>query len=104
VSIATHFQSGAFASNIVVTDRSWWSEAIHVLLGGDLGAKWATVEAPAIKSSLANKIGATCGGTLIRDSIAVSIRQSGYGGEKGTLYVLNRMGQPLIYYSKIASD
>jgi sugar lactone lactonase YvrE len=104
IAIATHYRRGQYASGIVVTDRSWWTGTFESFLGGDLGAHWATNEMPAKENSDAHTITAACGDGLVRDSIAVSIRQSGYGGESGTLYLLDRDGRPLIYYAVIASN
>jgi len=102
--IATNFQSGQYASDIVVTDRSWWVGAFDAFQGADLGVHLETKEMPAEESADANEIGLACGDALVRDSIAVSIRQSGYSGASGTIYLLNRDGHPLVYYAAIANN
>ena len=104
MAIAAHYLSGQFASEIVDTDRSWWAGTFDAFQGGILGVRWSTSEMAAEKNSEAHAIGAACGYPLVRDSIAVAIRQSGYGGESGTLYLLDRDGHPLVYEMKIASN
>jgi hypothetical protein len=102
--IAAHYQSGQFASDIVVTDRSWWTGAFDAFQGADLGVHWVTNERPAQENTDAKDIVAACGDALVRDSIAVSIRQSGYSGASGTMYLLDRDGHPLVYYAVIANN
>jgi hypothetical protein len=104
IAIAAHYESGQYASEIIVTDRSWWAETVEAFQEGNLGVRWATNERPAEENSDARTIGAACGDALVRDSIAVSIRQSGYAGESGTLYLLDRDGHPLVYYTVIANN
>jgi len=102
--IAAHYQSGQYASEIAVTDRSWWVGAFDGLEGGDLGVHWVANERPAEESAKASDISAACGDALVRDSITVSVRQSGYSGAGGTLYLLDRDGHPLVYFAVITSN
>jgi hypothetical protein len=102
--LAAHYQSGRYASELPATDRSWWVGAFASFQGADLGIHWATNGKPAKGTIDANKIGSACGESLIRNSILVSIKESGYSGATGVLYFLDRDGHPFVYYAVIANS
>jgi hypothetical protein len=102
--IASKYQSSQYASDLPVTDRSWWMGAFTSFQGADLGAHSVTAEQSTEMSAAAKAIGSACGESLVRDSIAVSIGRSGYSDATGVLYLLDRDGHPLVYYAVIANN
>ncbi|HEX3803434.1 MAG TPA: hypothetical protein VHV75_11395 [Solirubrobacteraceae bacterium] len=96
--IARTYLSSQFASDIAVTDRSWWIGDFNDYTGGDdLGRHTVTGEAPTSKSPIATSLTRACGLELVEDSITVTVGKSGYSDFAGTLYVLDRDGHPLVY-------
>jgi hypothetical protein len=102
--LASKYQSSQYASDLPVTDRSWWIGAFTSFQGADLGVHSVTAEQPTEMSAAATTIGSACGASLVRDSIAVSIGRSGYSDATGVLYLLDRDGHPLVYYAVIANN
>lgn len=95
--IARTYLSSQFASDIAVTDRSWWTEDFYDYASGDLGRHSVTREFPAFKSPIATQLAQACGPRLVQDSIAVTVSQSEYSNFAGTVYFLARNGHPLVY-------
>jgi hypothetical protein len=96
--IARTYLSSQFASDIAVTDRSWWIGDFNDFAGGgDLGRHTVTGERPTSQSPIAAGLAQACGPELVRDSIAVTIGKSAYSDFAGTLYFLDRDGHPLVY-------
>jgi len=94
--IARTYLASQFASDIAVTDRSWWTEAFKKVAGGDIsGRNVITRESAASKNPIANGLAHACGQRLVKDSITVAV--GGYSNFTGTLYLLDRDGHPLIY-------
>jgi sugar lactone lactonase YvrE len=94
--IARTYLASQFASDIAVTDRSWWTEAFNKVAGGDIsGRNTITRESAASKSPIANGLAQACGQRLVKDSITLAI--GGYSNFTGTLYLLDRDGHPLVY-------
>jgi hypothetical protein len=102
--IATHYQSSQYASDLAVTDRSWWEPAFVAFQSAVLGIHSMTREEPAEQTAGATAIGSACGDSLVRDSIAVSIGRSAYSDATGVLYLLDRAGHPMVYYAVIANN
>lgn len=97
-SIAKTYLSGQFASDIAVTDRSWWTADFNQHADGKVGGRHiVTGEEPTSESPTATGIAQACGPDLVRDSIAVTIGRSSYSDLAGTLYFLDRDGHPLVY-------
>jgi hypothetical protein len=96
--VAKMYHSGQFATDLPLTDRSWWAGDYHLFTNGDLlGAHRVLGVQVAAQSSLASKIGSACGRQLVNDSIAIRIGKSGYSDFTGFLYFLDRDGHPLVY-------
>lgn len=96
--IARNYLSSQFASDIAVTDRSWWTGDFNQMArGGGFGSHTITSEIPASKSPTAPRIKNACGSQLVDDSIAITVGKSGYSDFAGTLYLLDRRGNPLVY-------
>jgi hypothetical protein len=102
--IASKYQSSQYASDLLVTDRSWWAGAFVAFQGAELGIHSVTAVKPVEESAAAKAISSSCGESLVRDSIAVSIGRSGYSDATGVLYILDRDGHPLVYYTGIANN
>jgi anti-sigma factor RsiW len=99
--IAGTYLTGQFASDLAVTDRSWWTEAFDKVAGGDIaGRNTVTGEAPASKIPVANSLAQACGQELVDDTITVTIGKTPYSHFTGTLYLLDRHGHPLVYDAK----
>jgi hypothetical protein len=89
--IAQTYLASQFASDIAVTDRSWWMEAFDKVAGGDIaGRNVVSGERPVSNSSLANGLAQACGQRLVDDSISITV--GGYSNFAGTLYLLDRGG------------
>lgn len=98
--IARRYYSGQFASGIAVTDRSWWTADFNSFAAESLGGSHTvTGERPASQTPAAAGIRRACGAELVRDSIAVTLGASPSSNLTGTLYLLNRDGHPLVYYT-----
>jgi hypothetical protein len=96
--IARAYQSSQFASDITVTDRSWWAADFNNMArGGGFGTHTITGEMPTSKSPSAATIKNACGPELVDDSISVAVGKSGYSDFVGTIYLLDRDGHPLVY-------
>lgn len=96
--IARTYLTDQFASDIAVTDRSWWTDAFNKVAGGDIaGRNTLTGEAPAANSPVASSLARACGQKLVTDTITVTIGQPAYSNFTGTLYLLDRNGHPLVY-------
>lgn len=96
--IARSYMSGQFASDIAVTDRSWWAADFNALAGGSAGGVHSVAgERPAAQSPAAAGMERACGARLVSDSIAIAVRRSAYSDFTGTLYLLDRRGHPLVY-------
>lgn len=96
--IARNYLGGQFASDIVVTDRSWWTADFGQFTNLDDNGKHAvTSEAAAQNSPAASGLAQACGHQLVRDSVTVTVGKSAYSDFAGTLYFLDRDGHPLVY-------
>jgi hypothetical protein len=96
--IARTYLASQFASDMAVTDRSWWTAAFNKVADGDIaGRNTITGEAPASKSPVANSLAQACGQKLVNDTITVTIGKTPYSNFTGTLYLLDRNGHPLVY-------
>ncbi|WP_249018899.1 hypothetical protein [Conexibacter sp. S30A1] len=97
--IARRYMSGQFASDIAVTDRSWWAADFNALAEGNTGGSHSVAgEGPAAQTPAAARIERACGTRLVSDSVAIAVRRSSHSDFSGTLYLLDRRGQPLVYY------
>ncbi len=96
--IARNYPGGQFASDIGVTDRSWWTADFNAFTDGNFGGTHSLAgERPAAQSPAAAGIARACGARLVSDSIAVAVRRSANSDFTGTLYLLDRRGHPLVY-------
>jgi hypothetical protein len=99
--IARTYLTEQFASDIAVTDRSWWTDAFNKVAGGDIsGRNTITGEAPASKSPVASSLAQACGQKLVNDTVTVTVGQPAYSNFTGTLYMLDRNGHPLVYTTR----
>lgn len=96
--IAKTYLSSQFASDIAVTDRSWWTNDFNQMARGrGFGSHTITSEIPTSHSPAALSIKRACGPALVDHSIAITVGQSGYSDFAGTFYFLDRRGHPLVY-------
>ncbi len=99
--IARTYLSSQFASDIAVTDRSWWTGAFDQhAAGGGFGAHTVTGESATSASPIADRLTQACGARLVNNSVAITVGRSGYSDFTGTLYFLDRNGHPLVYYAR----
>ncbi len=96
--IARRYMSGQFASDIAVTDRSWWAADFNAIAEGNTGGTHSVAgERPAAQTPAAAGIERACGARLVSDSIAIAVSRSADSDFSGTLYLLDRGGHPLVY-------
>ncbi len=96
--IAQTYRSTQFASDIAVTDRSWWTSDFNQYAEGNVGGNHTvTGERPTSGSPRAAGLAQACGAELIRDSIAVTVGKSASSDLAATIYFLDRNGHPLVY-------
>jgi hypothetical protein len=96
--IAKNYLSSQFASDIAVTDRSWWTSDFNRMAGGGgFGTHTITRETPTSRSANATNINNACGAELVNDSLAITVGASGYSDFAGTIYLLDRRGHPLVF-------
>jgi hypothetical protein len=96
--IAQTYLSSQFASDMAVTDRSWWAADFNDYAGGgDLGRHTVIGEMLTSKSPIAADLTTACGPELVDDSIAITVGTSAYSEFAGTVYFLDRDGRPLVY-------
>jgi hypothetical protein len=85
-----------FSYDLHASDRAWWTGLMASPIGGrqTVGAATAaagTLYAPAIATA--------CGQQLVDDSISVVMAPSEYSSAIEHLYLLDRSGTPLVYFS-----
>jgi hypothetical protein len=102
--IASKYQSSQFASDLAVSDRSWWTGAFAEYQNADLGVHSVRFWEPAAQTAIGEAIGKACGELLVRDSIEVSIGRSGFSDATGALYFLDRSGRPMVYDANIEEN
>jgi hypothetical protein len=102
--IALHYQSSQYASDLAVTDRSWWLGEFAAYDNPNLGVHSVRLEENAGQTPIGEEIRSACGNFLVRDSIVMYIGRSGFSDGSGPIYLLDRDGHPLVYYAKISSN
>ncbi len=85
-----------FSYNLHASDRSWWPELVAGYGGGRQTVGPAS---PAAGTLYAPAIAAACGRQLVHDSITVVMEASEYSFSFEHLYLLDRDGTPLVYFS-----
>jgi hypothetical protein len=85
-----------FSYNLHASDRSWWTELIATYAGG---RQTVGAASPAAGTLYAPAIAAACGQQLVHDSIAVVMGPSVYSFAAEHLYLVDRDGTPLVYFS-----
>jgi hypothetical protein len=96
--VAKTYLSARFASDIAVTDRSWWTADFSQYADDNVGGnRTVTGERSTSTNPSAPGLAQACGQELVRDSIIVTVSESGGSDFPGTLYFLNRDGHPLVY-------
>jgi sugar lactone lactonase YvrE len=88
--------NSGFSYNLHASDRSWWPELIATYAGG---RQTVGAASPATGTLYAPAIAAACGQELVHDSIAVVMEASEYSFSVEHLYLLDRDGTPLVYFS-----
>ncbi|MFZ0250038.1 MAG: hypothetical protein WAL61_08835 [Acidimicrobiales bacterium] len=85
-----------FSYDLHASDRAWWAGLLASPIGGrqDVG-----VATPASGTLYAPAIAASCGQRLVDDSISVLMAPSVYSAAVEHLYLLDRAGTPLVYFS-----
>jgi hypothetical protein len=100
--IASHYQSSRYASDLAVTDRSWWLGDFAAYDQPALGVHSVRLEEKAGASATGEKLRTACGELLVRDSIVLYVGRSGFSDGSGPIYFLDRHGKPMVYYAKIS--
>ena len=85
-----------FSYDLHASDRSWWPELIATYAGGRQTVGPAS---PAAGALYAPAIAAACGQLLVHDSITVVMEASEYNLSFEHLYLVDRDGSPLVYFS-----
>lgn len=85
-----------FSYNLHGSDRSWWPELMATYVGG---RQTVGPTSPAAGTLYAPAIAAACGQRLVDDSIVVLMEASVYRFSFEHLYLLDRAGTPLVYFS-----
>ena len=85
-----------FSYNLHGSDRSWWPELMTTYVGG---RQSVGPTSPAPGTLYAPAIAAACGQRLVQDSIVVLMEASVYSFSFEHLYLLDRAGTPLVYFS-----
>ncbi len=85
-----------FSYDLHASDRSFWPQLIATYVGGRQTVGPAS---PAAGTLYAPAIAAACGQQLVRDSVTVVMEASEYSFALEHLYLLDRDGTPLVYFS-----
>ncbi len=85
-----------FSYNLHGSDRSWWPELMATYVGG---RQTVGPVSPAAGTLYAPAIAAACGQRLVQDSIVVLMEASVYSFSFEHLYLIDRSGTPLVYFS-----
>jgi hypothetical protein len=85
-----------FSYDLHASDRAWWTGLITSSVAGRQTVGLAT---PAVGTLYAPAIAAACGQQLVDDSISVAMAPSEYSAAVEHLYLLDRAGTPLVYFS-----
>ena len=88
----------SFSYNLHASDRSWWPELMATYEGGRQSVETVT---PAAHTLYASAIATACGQNVVADSIAVEMGPSEYSFSWEHLYLLDRDGTPLVYFSAL---
>jgi hypothetical protein len=102
--IASKYQSSQFASDLAVSDRSWWTGAFDNYEDADLGVHSVRLWEPAEQTAIGKSIDKACGELVVRDSIAMFIGRTGFSDATGVLYLLDRSGHPMVYDANIEEN
>lgn len=86
----------SFSYDLHASDRSSWPQLMATYQGGRQSVETVT---PAAHSLYAPAIAAACGQKLVVDSIEVEMGPSEYSFSWEHLYLLDRDGTPLVYFS-----
>jgi hypothetical protein len=96
--IARTYLSRQFASDIAVTDRSWWTGAFNAdTHRGVFGTQAITNEASMSQTPIAATLARACGSQLVNDSIVITVSNSVGSDSPSALYLLDRNGHALVY-------
>ena len=72
--IALTYLASQFASDIAVTDRSWWTDAFNKVAGGDIsGQKYGYRRGCSVKEPHGNSLAQACGQKLVNDTVTVTV-------------------------------
>ena len=85
-----------FSYDLHASDRSWWPDLIASYTGG---RQTVGPESLAVGTLSAPAIAAACGKQLVRETIVVLMEPSEYSASFEHLYILDRNGTPLVYFS-----
>jgi hypothetical protein len=82
------------------SDRSWWPGDVGTFTSGPFGGRQTVgPAAPASKDLYAPAVAAACGAALVKESLAVVMTPSPYSFATEHLFLLDRDGTPLVYFS-----
>ena len=102
--IASHYQSSQYANDLAVSDRSWWLGEFAAYDQPSLGVHSVRLEESAGQTPIGEEFSSACGNLLVRDSIVMYVGRSGFSDGSGPIYLLDRGGNPMVYYAKISSN
>ena len=102
--VASHYQSSQYASDLAVSDRSWWLGEFAAYDQPALGVHSVRLEESAGQTPIGAELSSACGNVLVRDSIVMYVGRSGFSDGSGPIYLLDRGGNPMVYYAKISSN
>ena len=97
--VANYNAGGVGMLDLADADRSWWAGDFD-LLDSQAGTGNTSVVSvqPASRDTFAGAVAAACGEELVRESIVVDVGPSADSFAVGHLYVLDRLGHPLVYF------
>jgi hypothetical protein len=86
----------SFSYDLHASDRSWWPLLMATYQGGRQSVEAVT---PAAHTLYAPAIAGACGQNLVADSLEIEMGPSEYSHSWEHLYLLDRDGTPLVYFS-----
>jgi hypothetical protein len=96
------FWNTSFSYDLHASDRSAWLSDVTTFISGPFGGR-LSIESigPARRSLYASAVEAACGAKLVQHSLAVTMGPSSDSSAVEHLFVLDRDGTPLVYFSAL---
>jgi hypothetical protein len=94
------FWNTSLSYDLHASDRSWWPGDVQTFTSGPFGGRQSVGSiTAAVKDLYAPAVTAACGAALVKDSLAVVMGTSAYSSATEHLFLLDRDGTPLVYFS-----